>query len=413
MKPLSKAWEFIKTHKWKAIGLTSVAAGIYWTSRSSQDDRAQEQQRRAFWTDSQSTCDQTIVSFAPLVAKSLNETTKIADLLEQLRKPDLDRRVKVELWDELKGACTFFPVLCFSGVPKFANRFDSAFTYMLASVYSVSLLSAYLRVAVNLISRYLFEAKQRPPRSLVSLVFAFLFRSSSNSDHAAGMEIPVLTADTQRDYLKLTDHFLRNGLPQIVAVILEVAKPELDSLSLKQECSFEDTKILLSTIHAGIQRKLHSGAFNHNSFSFAGTLLPREAERVGSHDTTATQMAALSSIIEEEGYLDSELTSTDTLKLLVNETRNIVESTPFGLVVDACIRGGMHSAFEELRSLFSEAGDVTAAQKIPLAKLIPLVNKHSAALLQTPDNPLVKIVAQVPELNDFCHRVFDDRVFHQ
>jgi hypothetical protein len=229
-------------------------------------------------------------------------------------------------------------------------------------------------------------------------------------------ELSSLSAETQREYLKMTDHFLRRGLPKLVEAALELAKPELESWSLKKECSFEDTRLMLSTLHARLQKLVRTGpAYPEGdiSISLPEVLLPSEPERsnLGRGDPIAAQMAALSAIAEEDEYFESALTASDKLKLLLNETRNIVESTPFDLVVESCVRVGFHSAFDELRKTFSEAGDSTAAQKFPLAKLIPLLNKHSSALLQAPENQLVKLVAQSPDLNDFSHRVFDDRVF--
>jgi hypothetical protein len=108
MQSASKAWNYIKSNKWKVLGAaTTATAGIlWWRGRSARSDFAQLQNKQIFWTDSQSTCDQTIVSFAPLVAKTLNDITKIPELLEQLRKPDLDRQTKLELWEQLKVACT-------------------------------------------------------------------------------------------------------------------------------------------------------------------------------------------------------------------------------------------------------------------------------------------------------------------
>lgn len=108
MQSISKAWTFVKQNKWKIVGAVAGTAAGYmvWRSRSSRSDWYQQQQQNVFWTESQTTCDQTIVSFAPLVAKVLNDITKIPELLEQLRKPELDRQGKLELWEQLKVACT-------------------------------------------------------------------------------------------------------------------------------------------------------------------------------------------------------------------------------------------------------------------------------------------------------------------
>lgn len=287
---------------------------------------------------------------------------------------------------------------------------------MIASVYAMSILSAYLRVTVNLISRYLFTSKQAPSSSIISMALSFVFKSTSQDNDQGIRELCSLSPDTQREYLKLTDHFLKKGLPRLVETILELAKPDLDHWSLKKECTFDDTKLLLSTIHARLHKHLRAAiptADDETDLALQHLVLPLEAERFqpGSKDPIAAQMAALKAVTEEDEYFDGEVTNSEKLKLLINETRNIVESTPFDLVVDSCVREGMTVAFAELGKAFAESGDKSSAPKIPLAKLIPLMNKHSGILLQAPENVLVKAVASSADLNDFSRRVFDNRVF--
>ena len=145
MQSVSKAWNYVKSNKWKVLGAatTATAGFLWWRGRSARSDLAQLQNKQIFWTDSQSTCDQTIVSFAPLVAKTLNDITKIPELLEQLRKPDLDRQTKLELWEQLKVACTLM-----RGTPQYVLVVADP-GYVLSSV---RIYGSFCILNVNLIS---------------------------------------------------------------------------------------------------------------------------------------------------------------------------------------------------------------------------------------------------------------------
>jgi hypothetical protein len=113
MQSISKAWNYIKQNKWKVMGATAAVAGglWYWTSRSTRNAQQEAHQKHSYWLDAQLTCDRTISAFAPMLLKRINEILKIPELLEDLRKPDLDKTEKINKWEQLKTASAYIGIM--------------------------------------------------------------------------------------------------------------------------------------------------------------------------------------------------------------------------------------------------------------------------------------------------------------
>jgi len=108
-----------------------------------------ERRRELFFNDAQNTCDESSVAYIPLLNKRIRSVTNVAHTLQQLQAGKLPREQKVLLWEQLKL---------------------QAFTQTIASTYALCLLGLYIRIQVNIVSRYVFLDKVIP-----FFLFFFLF----------------------------------------------------------------------------------------------------------------------------------------------------------------------------------------------------------------------------------------------
>lgn len=109
---LSGAWRWIKENKWKSAAAAAVVGGYIWYQRSQQgrsEAQLEKQRMTTYWRDSQLAADQTISKFVPILAKQVEQHTRLFEIVASLRNPDNDAQAKSRLFEELKIAGMYRP----------------------------------------------------------------------------------------------------------------------------------------------------------------------------------------------------------------------------------------------------------------------------------------------------------------
>jgi peroxin-3 len=185
---------------------------------------------------------------------------------------------------------------------------------------------------------------------------------------------PLITDETRRLYLQTNEYFLNQGLIDLVQHITTTISPHLTRYSLDQLLTFADTLQLLGTLRQAIETPQTSALWSR-------ILLPTEhASTLPPHFSSTAS--------------SNPLSEADKLVLLLNETRDIIESPPFSVLIQKCAHVTFANTLCYLKNAFGN-------QSIPVAKLIPLLHRHCSNLLQTENNEILATIAFNKEITDY------------
>lgn len=263
----------------------------------------------------------------PEIKRAVNERLKCDELIATLKREQRgtsnpDRKAVLKRWDEVKVV---------------------VFTELVASVYSVSLIVTFLRVQLNILGGYLYVRTMG----------------------AAGAEgLPTMSPAIQKAYLSQAQHLRTHG----VAALVDRLKPRVTALMAAYPISESPAFDLI-----GFTKCLKDAQF---AFEEGGAVR-------GSMFADFCFAADLPE--EPEGEPAAAGSANLTLELLMNETRDIVDSAPFVDALHACVSEGFQHVANNLGvKKFSAAaageGATPSPPKIPLASLIPHIHKEADAL---------------------------------
>lgn len=249
-----RAWKWVKDNKWKTLAGVAVVGGYVLYSRSQGADHSKEFQKQkmtSYWRDSQIAADRTIHRFLDLLRSRTEDHTHLSEILIGLRNPELSSQDKARIFKELRTA-GMFPFwermphqfefqLSFASLEAccdFWRRNHADFLWLLFVVfssyliymYSVVLLSTYMRISVNVVGRHLYSmsANAEAP-SLIDMMRAMLPNTGLFSILNGGSEIPErkleddtilnLTSLVRDKSLGSTQHFIDHGFPILAEIV--------------------------------------------------------------------------------------------------------------------------------------------------------------------------------------------------
>jgi hypothetical protein len=110
--------------------------------------------------------------------------------------------------------------------------------------------------------------------------------------------------------------------------------------------------------------------------------------------------------------------------MLINETRDVLESAEFNQILSRCLNLSFYAMAHQLHSCFPRqeqhealassvvaerdlaAPAATAEPALPMAKLMPLVNKQVSQLLASDPNPFLATVLHDDQLRQYAFDLF-------
>ncbi|XP_018598067.1 peroxisomal biogenesis factor 3 isoform X1 [Scleropages formosus] len=322
---LTSTWGFLKRHKRKFIFAGAFVGGVYLLGklaqrkiREIQEREAAEyiaQARRQFHFESnQRTCNMTVLSMLPTLREAIVHHLNSESLTTLLRSKPTN---KLEIWEDLKII---------------------SFTRSTVAVYSTCMLVVLLRIQLNIIGGY-------------------LYLDNSISKNGTNPQAPP---EVQQQYLSSIQHLLGDGLVELMTVVKQAVQDVLGGVSLKQSLSLRDLEQYFHQIRTHVEE------------GYRG-LTPKPLSWYMMPDEETTLAAQACGLTEKD---------VATIKLL-NETRDMLESPDFKTVLSTCLQRGFSRFLDNIAEFFrpsqvdsahTGAPDSLSHVRLPLAKIIPIVN---------------------------------------
>lgn len=273
------------------------------------------------------------------VAEELDLSIITERLMQAKGQPSsLASSEKLELWERLK-------IL--------------SFTRMVLSLWSMTLLSLYVKVLVNILGRHLYIDTARGLQGSYSLEEADLIESAD-----------------EHKFLAMADFLATNALP---ALICDMQAAAVESLKSKHLKDIFDTTTLQNTIMQIFSTFMSTG----KPHIWVDYLMPGDPN---------LQIPAASS----SGGVSSADAKFDQL---MQEARVVLSSDEFINVVEMSLKAVVEAVVEEVNE---QCGSNTLSMGIPLARLLPRIAQTSSLLLdKSTSDKFVKIIRGIPEVELF------------
>lgn len=312
-----------------------------WQERETKEllERARKQQH---YDSVERTCNETALTMTPNLKNLICKHLKTDDLVQQLKLGTSD---KLKLWDELK-------VL--------------AFSKLTVLVYSSSLLIVILRIQLNVIGGYMFCDRE--------------------------LDKSRITSNIQEKYLGMCQFFMEEGVLRLSKLIQEKVKIALQDMSLKGKLSIQDIELIFWVIQSSVGMDKRDPCKSLSTY-----ILPDSCKK------------------------DTNFSKAQILDKIIIETNDLLESEEIIHITESCISRGFSFVVDQISDFFKEKAyaeppkgnnsysnsnpttsytpDVLVPAKstenfvnlnnikIPLAKVIPIVNGLVQSHLSKDDVP--------------------------
>ncbi|XP_062117966.1 peroxisome biogenesis protein 3-2 [Humulus lupulus] len=359
---LSSLRDFWRRHKRKVIVSTGVLGSgyvlyrLYNAHRRRLDDLERElaterkrvdefvkDQMQAHFENIQRIADTTTLPHAmQFLSSRIEEELQLSHLTDRLMQgkgqPNtLTYSEKLELWDKLKYL---------------------SFTRMVLSLWTMTLLSLYIRVQVNILGRHLYIDTARH------------IGSSHFLDDG-----DLIDRDDQQKFLASADFLSTNGLPALIsnmqAAVTEVIKG-------KQLRDFFNAAVL----HETIVQILDTFKSIRSPHLWVDFLMPANAH-----------LQELNASSSGDNTVFPDVSKFDLLML---ETRAVLSSVKFTNVAEVALKAVVDALIEEIGV---QCGEDNLATGMPLARLLARVTHVGPILLDEPSkNKFIEAIQNVPEV---------------
>ncbi|XP_028676113.1 peroxisomal biogenesis factor 3 isoform X1 [Erpetoichthys calabaricus] len=362
---LTSTWNFLKRHKRKFIFAGAVVGGVYILGkyaqrkiRELQEREAAEyiaQARRQFHFESnQRTCNMTVLSMLPTLRDTIMQLLNSESLTALLKNKPPN---KLEIWEDLKII---------------------SFTRSIVAVYSTCMLVVLLRVQLNIIGGYIYL---------------------DNSSVSKNGMVPFAPPEVQQQYLSSIQHLLGDGLIALITVVKQSVQKVLGDISLKQRISLPELEQHISNIREYVEHRAHKDQDEDsvNKSPLSCYMMPDE------ENTLAEQACGLT---EQDAV---------TIKLL-NETRDMLESPDFNMVLNTCLQRGFSRLLDNMAEFFrptdQDSGqgspvDCLSNVSLPLAKVIPIANGQIHSICSETPSHFVQDLLMIEQVKEFAANVYE------
>jgi peroxin-3 len=356
----SGIWNFVKRHRRKFVFAGAVIGGAIVVSKYAkkkfqelQDDEAAEclsyARRQHHFDSNQRTCNMTVLSMMPTVRDALLQAMDSESLTAQLKnRPDN----KIEIWETLK---------------------IMSFTRTICSVYSSCMLIVVLRVQLNIIGGY-------------------MYLDSVLNKNGTAVEPAVATSEVQNKYLQNIYYLVQQGLTDLIGDVDKAVQNVIGSMSLKERVSLYDVQEIFTKVRKQLEYRQHNGYYDAPTTSLCRFIIPEESG--------LDQACSLS---QEE----------ITLNKLMKETQDMLESADFHSVITMCLDTAFARLLDKSAEYFKSTPVDGAAMinpndvKLPLAKIVPIMNGLVHFTCGDAPNPFVQELLLKEQVKNFAANVYE------
>ncbi|KAF3342022.1 peroxisome biogenesis protein 3-1-like isoform X1 [Carex littledalei] len=245
-----------------------------------------------------------------------------------------------------------------------------SFTRAATSLWTMTMLTLYARVQVNILGRHLYFEMTR-----------------SDGSQLLGEESDALSKIEKQEYLATADFLSTYGLNSLIMNMRNAVSQVMKTKQLNSQFSMEtvqETMMEILDLFMGVESDLVL-------INWVDYILPE----------TAAQYREMMSAANAD---DSSSLLMDFTKLeqLISETREVLSSSDFSTVVEISLRKGVDLLVEEMKV-------AQGSEAIPLAKLLPRVAQLSTPLLEEPtNNKFIQLLKIAPEVQLFYTFLYAD-----
>ncbi|CAN6930341.1 unnamed protein product [Brassica oleracea] len=267
---------------------------------------------------------------------SIREEIDVSSVMERLNrgKGVLSQSEKLHLWDQLK-------IL--------------SFTRMVLSLWSVTMLSLYIRVQVNILGRHLYVDTAR---------------ALDTSSHLLE-ELDLIDRDDEQKFLSSADFLVTNAMPGLILNMQTAVSEVLKGMQLKDVIT---TRVLQETLLRIVDVFMSSGSPHH---WVDYLMMPQDTKL-------------------------SRTTSGETVSKfnqLMVETRQVLTSTEFTDIVEISLKCFTDALVEEMETQSVAGGLATG---MPLAKMLPQIEKTIPVIIAEPGkNQFLQLIRDMSEVQVF------------
>ncbi|XP_078262026.1 peroxisomal biogenesis factor 3 [Rhinoraja longicauda] len=363
---LDSVWAFVKRHRVKMLYTGALVGGVYLLGKYAQKKIRDLQEREAaeyiaqarrqyHFESNQRTCNMTVLSMLPNLREAIMQQLNSESLTSLLKNRPAN---KLEIWEDLRII---------------------SFSRSIVAVYSTCMLVVLLRVQLNIIGGYIY------------LDNAALGKNGTT---------PLAPPEVQQQYLSSIEHLLGDGLNELITVVKKAVQNVIGSLSLKQSVSLQELEKYLGEIRQQVEQPCNSSESEITEITkspLCWYLIPDE-------EATLTSQAS--------GLTEKDLT---TLKIL-NETRDMLESTDFSTVLNSCLNRGFSRLLDNMAEFFkpteeaeTQNGKINSLSnaKLPLAKIIPIINGQIHSTCSETPSHFVQDLLLMDQVKDFAANIYE------
>ncbi|KAI0030153.1 Peroxin-3 [Vararia minispora EC-137] len=287
-------------------------------------------------------------------------------------------------------------------------------TRTLTVVYSVSLLSIFTHIQLSLLGRYKYlhsivqlerdeGAREQNDGSIASFFFAPRenpFDAEAQFSKAGIWQEDSLWQDgidaqTERKYLTLSWWILNVGWKDVGERVRRGVDEVFEDVSLKSKLGPVELHRLISDVRRRVEHEVTFEG-DERRINFTSTLLPPTA-------------SAVTHLLARNGFSPSQGDGQDpAFTQLLEETRDVLASADFHLVLERCLDKATETLFDGLRRNVFVPDAEGEETPVRLAGMLPGLARWSSLALNSVPNELVDGLACLYEISAFAAIMYSD-----
>ncbi|KAF9196927.1 peroxin [Haplosporangium sp. Z 11] len=297
----------------------------------------------------------------------------------------MDRRTKLELWNELKVM---------------------SFTRTVTALYSLTFLTLLTQVQLNLLGRFTYVSSVVAMSNTVDS--SYRVESSSTKDSRASTK-GLLDIQTEKKYLTFSYWLLHEGWRRWSEKVHGVVEEVVGGTSLKKTFNAKEFSDLIGEIRARLEYT-----------EIDGTRVPVNMREYMLPDEASDE----EEVLRAGGVDEVDLVVDPVLRNLLDETRDFIDSKDFSTVLSSTLATTFARFNLALQPTFNpfllsdpsrgDSGAVIAEiedeedidRAVPLATLLPLIARQVHLIINGVPNEYVESLAMVRELQAFSAIVY-------
>ncbi|EPQ25809.1 uncharacterized protein PFL1_06676 [Pseudozyma flocculosa PF-1] len=319
-----------------------------------------------------------------------------------------ERQAKLKLWNELKIV---------------------SFSRTVTSLYCVALLTLQTHVQLNLIGRFAYLASieaQMMSTELDGQLVGADWQDAGSRDQAGQFG---LDHETERLYLTYSWWFLHRGWDQLATRVVQAVERTFSGLPVKAQITMNEMRTLVGSARSSVEYELCGESTKRSNF--LDVLFPVSEEQ-------ELETLIQSGAVPADRALDT-LRTNQRLRLLLDETKDIIESSDFSTILHLCLDrvfdvffttmsptfglapstpvGGGLSGHDEagtgtgmgarIREITAdEAETLQKGRSVRLASLFPAVARQSQLAIHGVPNEYIESLSDSKELRAFSAIIY-------